>query len=195
MKIGWWDTGKGCPIPKGVKNKVGCAPGQPDLGGVIPVHNRESELDDLKGPLQSKPFYDSMKMAIWYDTHFYFYPWSQISVHIEQPFTLFTYKHAIIPNSKEGNSRHRIISLINSVQRRYITALPTRRCHCIQTHLAIWMQTCRLSVWHTIAWNQVCGLTNHGYWQRLLMSCLYWAQTHYTGGKLRFVNTSWGSDK
>lgn len=66
-----------------LKKKVGCAPGQPDLGGVIPVHNRESELDDLKGPLQSKPFYDSMKMAIWYDTHFYFYPLSQISVHIE----------------------------------------------------------------------------------------------------------------
>ena len=45
------------PLP-GSKDGWGCE--QPCLEGGIPAYSRGLELDDLKGPFQHKPFYDSM---------------------------------------------------------------------------------------------------------------------------------------
>jgi len=39
---------------------------QPGLVGGVPAYSRGLKLDDIKGPFQSKPFYDSMKPGLWY---------------------------------------------------------------------------------------------------------------------------------
>jgi len=57
--------GCGCPILGGVQGQNRWGPGQPDLVPDLvvgsPACSRELELNDLWGPFQPKPFYDSMK--------------------------------------------------------------------------------------------------------------------------------------
>ena len=43
---------------------MGCE--QPGLEGGVPAYNRGLELDDLKGPFQSKSFYDSKHRALYH---------------------------------------------------------------------------------------------------------------------------------
>jgi len=43
----------------GIQGQAGCGFEQGDLVGGIPAYSRGLELYDLKGPFQSKPFYDS----------------------------------------------------------------------------------------------------------------------------------------
>ena len=43
--------------------KAGWGFEQPGLEGGVPAYSRGLELDDLKGPFQPTPFYDSM---VWY---------------------------------------------------------------------------------------------------------------------------------
>ena len=38
---------RGPPIPGGIQGQPGCDPGQPDIVGGNPVHDRELEVDDL----------------------------------------------------------------------------------------------------------------------------------------------------
>ena len=51
--------GCGCPLPEGVQGQAGWGFEQPGLEGSVPVAG-ELELNDLKCPFQSKPFYDRM---------------------------------------------------------------------------------------------------------------------------------------
>ena len=48
-----------CPIPGGIQGQAGWGFEQPGLEGGVPAYSRGLELDDLKGPFQPKPFYDS----------------------------------------------------------------------------------------------------------------------------------------
>ena len=50
----------GCPIPGGIQGQAGCGSGQPGLVAGDPAHSRGLELDDHCGPIQPRPFYDSM---------------------------------------------------------------------------------------------------------------------------------------
>jgi len=59
----------GQPICKRAKRwGMGCSPSdctgwgceQPGLEGGVPAYSRWLELDNVKGPFQTKPFYDSM---------------------------------------------------------------------------------------------------------------------------------------
>ena len=65
-KWGWWDTeqvaqwGCGCPLHGSTQSQAGWGCEQPGLEGGVPAYSRVLELDDLKGPFQSKPFCDSM---------------------------------------------------------------------------------------------------------------------------------------
>ena len=53
------DRPYGCPTLVGVEGRVGWGPGQPDLvGGNQPMRGG-MEINDLGGPFQLKPFYDS----------------------------------------------------------------------------------------------------------------------------------------
>jgi len=52
--------GCGCPIPAGIQGQAGCGSGQPGLLVGDPAHSRGLELDEHCGPLQPRPFYDSM---------------------------------------------------------------------------------------------------------------------------------------
>ena len=55
--IGW---GSGCSIPGCIQGQAGWGCEQPGLEGGVPAHSSRLELDDLRGPFQSKPFYDSV---------------------------------------------------------------------------------------------------------------------------------------
>jgi len=59
----------GCALPGSVQGQAGWDSEQSGLVGGVPTYSRGSELDDLKGPLPLKPFYDSMKTKGW-DLHF-----------------------------------------------------------------------------------------------------------------------------
>ena len=48
------------PLPGSVQGQAGWGFEQSGLEGGVPAYSRGLELDDLKGPLQLKPFYDSM---------------------------------------------------------------------------------------------------------------------------------------
>jgi len=50
----------GSPIPMGDQHQVGWVFGQPGRVGGSPSHGRGLELDDLEGPFEPKPLYDSM---------------------------------------------------------------------------------------------------------------------------------------
>jgi len=47
-------------IPGGIQGQAGCGSGQPGLGVGDPAHSRGLERDENCGPLQPRPFYDSM---------------------------------------------------------------------------------------------------------------------------------------
>jgi len=49
-----------CPLPGGIQGQAGWCFEQPGLEGGVPAYSRGLELDDLKGPFQPKPFYNSM---------------------------------------------------------------------------------------------------------------------------------------
>ena len=57
--------GCGWPVPGGVPDRVGWAPGQPGLASDLevgsPACGRGLELDDPWGPFQLNPFCDSMR--------------------------------------------------------------------------------------------------------------------------------------
>ena len=48
------------PLPGSIQGQAGWGFEQPGLEGDVPACNSGLELDDLKGPFQPKPFYDSM---------------------------------------------------------------------------------------------------------------------------------------
>ena len=52
--------GCGCSLPGSVQGQAGWGFEQPGLVEGVPAHGRGLELDDLYGPFQPKPFYDSM---------------------------------------------------------------------------------------------------------------------------------------
>ena len=52
--------GCGCFHPGGVQCQAGWGCEQPGLEGGVPAYSRGLELDDLRGPFQPKPFYDSV---------------------------------------------------------------------------------------------------------------------------------------
>jgi len=66
-----------CPLPEDVQGQDGWCVVQPRLEGGVPAHSRGLELDDLKGPFQLKPFYDSMIVF----SHFHFFTGSTLSIH------------------------------------------------------------------------------------------------------------------
>ena len=49
-----------CRLPGSIRGQAGWAFEQPGLVGGVPAYSRGLELDDLKGPFQPKPFYDSL---------------------------------------------------------------------------------------------------------------------------------------
>jgi len=49
--------------PGGVQGQAGWGFEQPGLEGGVPAYSRGLELDDLKGPFQPKPFYDSVILS------------------------------------------------------------------------------------------------------------------------------------
>jgi len=49
----------GCPLPESIQGQAGWGSEQPGLERGVPACSRGLELDDLKGPLQPKPFYNS----------------------------------------------------------------------------------------------------------------------------------------
>ena len=52
------------PLLGAFKARLDGAVSQPDLVRDVPAYSRELELGDLKGPFQSKPFYDSLPALI-----------------------------------------------------------------------------------------------------------------------------------
>ena len=48
------------PLPESTQGQAGRGCEQPGLEGGVLAYSGELELDDLKGPFQPKPFYDSM---------------------------------------------------------------------------------------------------------------------------------------
>ena len=54
--------GCGCPIPAGIQGQAGCGSGQPGLLVGDPADSRGLELDEHCGPLQPRPFCDSMRV-------------------------------------------------------------------------------------------------------------------------------------
>ena len=48
------------PLPGSIQGQAGWGCEQSGLGGGFPAYSRRLELEDLKGPFQSKPFYDSV---------------------------------------------------------------------------------------------------------------------------------------
>ena len=48
------------PFPGSIQGQVGWSFEQPSLEGGVPTYSWGLELDDLKGPFQPKPFYDSV---------------------------------------------------------------------------------------------------------------------------------------
>ena len=50
----------GCPLPGSIQGQAGRSCEQPGVEGGVPAYSRGLKLGDLKDPLQSKPFYDSM---------------------------------------------------------------------------------------------------------------------------------------
>jgi len=51
-------------IPAGIQGQAGCGSGQPGLLVGDPAHSRELE-HELCGPLQPRPFYDSMYLSVY----------------------------------------------------------------------------------------------------------------------------------
>ena len=49
----------GCPIPGGIQGQAGCGSGQPGL--VVGDTAEGLKFDDPCGPVQPRPFYDSIK--------------------------------------------------------------------------------------------------------------------------------------
>ena len=49
-----------CPLPGSIEDQPGWGCEQPGLEGGVPAYSRGLEPNDLKGPFQPKPFYDSM---------------------------------------------------------------------------------------------------------------------------------------
>ena len=49
----------GCPFPGSTQGQAGWASEQPGLEGGVPAYSKGLEDNDLKGPFQPKPFYDS----------------------------------------------------------------------------------------------------------------------------------------
>jgi len=53
--------GCGCPLPESTQGQAEWGFEQPGLEGGVPAYSRGLKRDDvLKGPFQSKPFYDSL---------------------------------------------------------------------------------------------------------------------------------------
>jgi len=50
----------GCPLLGRIQGQVGWSSEHPGLVEDVPAHGRGLEPDDLQGPFQPKPFYDSM---------------------------------------------------------------------------------------------------------------------------------------
>ncbi len=52
------------PPPEGIQRQAGWVFEQPGLDGDVPAYSRHLERDDLKGPFQLKPFYDSVIIVL-----------------------------------------------------------------------------------------------------------------------------------
>ena len=50
--------------PESIQGQAGWGFEQPGLEGGVPAYSRGLELGDLKGPFQTKPFYDSLEIPI-----------------------------------------------------------------------------------------------------------------------------------
>ena len=54
-----------CPLPGSVQGQAGWGCEQPSsLEGGVPAYSRGLEADDLQGPFESKPFYDSVQIVM-----------------------------------------------------------------------------------------------------------------------------------
>ena len=54
--------GCGCSLTGSIHGQVGWGCEQPGLEGGVPAYSRQLGLDDVRGPFQPKPFYDSMTL-------------------------------------------------------------------------------------------------------------------------------------